>query len=154
MKMGSISVVVIAVLVIGFGGHAYKKHQEKQKNIEEAEQVLAELKNLEQPYNDFIEQSRLASATPRIQLSPVVARMQDTLKIVTGMHSSGCAMGVQLNLRQSIESMRDGFLSFMSHDDIKSDAQTSVATSKISEYQTSAEACAIVMKKRLEDLQK
>ena len=154
MKMGSISVVVIAALVIGFGGHAYKKHQEKQKNIEEAEQVLADLKNLERQYIDFFEQSKLASATPRSQLSPVVAKMQETLKAVTEMHSSGCAINSHVALRQSVENMKDGFLSFMSYNEIKSDAQTTVAKSMMSDYESADKTCREETMKRLEDLRK
>lgn len=154
MKMGSISVVVIAALVIGFGGYAFKKYQDKQNSIAETEQVLADLKNLERKYIDFFEQSKLASATPRSQLSPVVARMQDTLKVVTEMHSSGCAVTSHTALRQSVENMKDGFLSFMSYNEIKSDAQITVAKSLMTEFESADKNCREETKKKLDDLRK
>lgn len=152
MKMGSISVLVIAVLVIGFGGSAFKKHQKKQKEIAEAEQVLADLQSLEKPMQDFSNESKLAVATPRIQLSPQVARMQDTLKSMNDVHTIGCATDAKNYMKQGMQSMIDSLMSFMLHSDIKSDLQSEEAITYIAKYKESVDLCTQATKKKLDDL--
>ncbi|MTD33704.1 hypothetical protein [Paludibacterium denitrificans] len=113
MKMGTLSVLLIAVIGVASAASLYKKHEEKKARIAELELTLGDVDSLMKKHDEFNSITKIAASTPRIQLSPLVARMQDMKNGLNISAKKGCSVDAKLVLDDYIKAKIDSYIAFM-----------------------------------------
>jgi len=83
--------------------------------------------------NDLVQ---LVLSTPRIGLSPVIARLQDLRRTVDDTSVPWCGTRAQQNLKNTLDATINGALAFLQQDDVTANADFSQAMSLVKDYGT------------------